>query len=498
MSQNFPEVTDGTYADVGILALQDRDNSVLTWFSGVLAPENPIENQVWNDIANKCVKWYHDFDWETIIDYSKSYITTTNLAANYQPLNSNLTTYSSVTHSGTGFISNEWIPISSFYINKLWNDFKNNIGLGSLAYKSTLSQSDIANGSISIDKIKDNEEPSVEEVFKVGDVIPSFNQGNKSGCVKLSKSPNTVFTVGASASNSTYKGETYKNLFKFIWTNNFIKIYNSNGKDASKGRSWTEDWNNNKQLELPHIVLPEEDAPAEFNINKSAGKTGYSGTYTVKKSGYYYITLVGGGGGGAGLSRDRSSGHGAVVGTGASGSGFKGEILLNKNDVITYSTGSGGNAGVSANAWKRSEGSDGGNSMLKLNGSNLVTCGGGSGCVAEWGASLPEGGVTTIHQPNKFTPNTTQSIKGADGVGTPIGSSNSGTIYSVSGPLGNDYGKGGSAQGFNDFSDAKMESGTGGYFNLKFLAPKEYGTSYSTVKTALDDLHKAITYFMKY
>ena len=120
MSQNFPEVTGDTYAAVGILALQDRDNSVLTWFSGISAPENPIENQVWNDVVSKCVKWYHDSTWETIIDYGKSYITTTNLAANYQPLNSRLTSYSSVSHSGTGFITNQWIPISSFYINKLW------------------------------------------------------------------------------------------------------------------------------------------------------------------------------------------------------------------------------------------------------------------------------------------------------------------------------------------------------------------------------------------
>ena len=496
MSQNFPEVTGDTYAAVGILALQDRDNSVLTWFSGISAPENPIENQVWNDVVSKCVKWYHDSTWETIIDYGKSYITTTNLAANYQPLNSRLTNYSSVSHSGTGFITNQWIPISSFYINKLWNDFKNNIGLGSLAYKSKLTQSDIANGSISINKIVSDQRPTTEAVFNVGDVIPSFNQGNKSGCVKLSKTANTVFTVGASASNSTYKGETYKNLFKFIWTDKFIKIYNSNGKDASKGNTWTADWNNNKQLELPHIDLPEADVPAEFNVNKTAGTIGYSGNYTVKKSGYYYMTLVGGGGGAAASSAG-TWGHQSSC-SGASGSAFKGEILLNKNDVINYNIGAGGNGGNPRGDWGHppSEGSAGGNSVLKLNGSNLVTCSGGGGAIAGWGRhswTEPTGGITTIHQPNRFTANTTQSINGEDGHG--IGNA---LVVSVNGPLGNDYGKGGSAQSFGDNSKPKRESGIAGYFNLKFLAPKEYGTSDSTVKTSLDNMYKAITYFMKY
>lgn len=498
MSQNFPEVTGETYADVGILALQDRDNSVLTWFYGEAAPQNPIENLVWNDFISKCVKWYHDSEWETIIDYGKNYITVTNLAANYQPLNSNLTTYSSVTHSGSGFITNEWIPISSFYINKLWKGFKDNIGLGSLAYKSKLSQSDISNGSISIDKIKSNERPTTDPVFKVGDVIPSFNQGNKSGCIKLSKTANTVFTVGASSSNSTYKGETYKNLFKFIWTNNFIKIYNSNGKVASKGGTWSSDWNSNKQLELPHIDLPEADVPVEFNVNKDASRTGYSGTYTIKKSGYYYITLVGGGGGSAGNSAG-SANHQSVC-SGASGAAFKGEILRNEGDVITYTTGAGGLKGKGWTDWGNpniSEATAGGDSTFKVNGTTYVTCGGGGGGKTVSGKGNrgagyrgyePSGGEVTLYVSGVFS--NMNKIKGADGVG--------GSNVSVNGPLGNNYGKGAPAIGYSNNAMPDLYDGYAGYLNIKFLSPKEYGTSDSNVKTTLDNFYKAITYFMKY
>jgi len=487
MSQNFPNITGEDYIDSGILSLQDRDNAVLTWFGGETTPVNPFEDLVWNDTNSKCIKWYHDDDWETIIDYGQNYITVSNLAYSYQPLNSNLTDYSEVSISGTGFITNEWIPISSFFINKLWSGFKDNIELGSLAYKSSLTQNDIADGCISMSKLATS--VSTDPVFKVGDVIPSFNSGNKAGCVKLSKTANTVFTVGANASNSTYKGDVYKNLYQFIWTNKFVAIYNSNGVAANKGGSWTADWNNNKRLELPHIDLPEANVPAVQKIS-----SGSNVNYKITKSGYYEIMLIGGGGGAAASSAG-TWGHQSAC-SGASGAGFKGTILLDKDNIINYTIGTAGKAGNTKWdwGWPPSEGGAGGNSVLKLNGSNLVTCAGGGGSTAGWERyswTAGTGGSVTIHQANRFS-NVT-SVRGADGHGT-----NDATMMSVNGPFNTTNGKGGSAQAWGDNSTPKIEAGGVGYFTLTFLAPKEYGTTNSTVKTALDNMYNAITYFMKY
>ena len=492
MSQSFPNITGNSYIDSGILALQDRDNATLTWFYGPTAPSNLFENLVWNDITNKKIKWYHNSTWETIIDYGKNYITVPNLAVKYQPINSNLTNYSTVSPSGTGFITNEWIPLSNFFITKMWSGFKDNLGLKNLAYKSKLTPLEIDNSSISLNKL--DEIVETQPVFVTGDVIISFNQGNKSGCIKLSKSSSVKYTLGATASNSTYKGDVYKNLYRFIWTNKFIAIYNSNGVVSTKGGSWSNDWNNNKQLELPCYDIPSNDIPKDKNIGAGVG------TFTVTKSGYYEITLVGGGGGGAGNSAG-TWGHQSLC-CGAAGAGFKGTVLLNKNDVITYTAGQYGNKGNSQTDWGQgiSEGGAGGDSFFRVNGILYVTAGGGGGGKtnsykgnrgAGWVGLEPSGGSVTIHESNKFTNIT--SIKGADGYGT-----SSGNKIEVDGPFHNIYGRGGSAQGFGDNRPSVLGYGHDGYLGFKFLAPKEYGTTNSEVKTQLDNLYSAITYFMKY
>lgn len=492
MAQSFPTVTQNSYIDEAILDLQDRDDAVLTCFSGNTAPSNPFENLVWNDTLHKCLKWYHSNAWETILDYGKQYITQTALAANYQPLNSILTNYSiTLASNAIGFITptGGWIPINSFYLNKLnsTDNIKSALGLKDLAYESTLSAKDIANGSISMNKL--TEDIITDPVYKLGDCIPSFNRGNKAGCIKLSKSVNSVFTIGATSSNSTYKGDVYKQLYQFIWSKFDLPIYTNSGTKSKKGSSWSTDWNSNKQLELPHVVLPEDNAPKEQKFTK-----GTDVNYKITKSAYYEIKLIGGGGGAAASSAG-TWGHQSAC-SGASGAGFTGTILLNEGDIVNYSVGA---AGVTKNVrwdwgWPPSEGSAGGNSVLKLNGNNLVTCAGGGGAVAGWERyswTEPTGGSVTIHQQNKFS-NTT-SIKGADGHGT-----NSSDVVSVNGPFEDNYGKGGSAQAFGDNSTPKVTNGGTGYFSLRFIAPKEYGTTDSTVKSTLDSLYNTITYFMKY
>lgn len=488
MTQKFPDITENDYVDTGILDLQDRDDAVLTLFAGQNAPENPVQDFVWNDLSSHCLKWYNNNDWETIIDYSSNYISQTIMQLTYQPINQKLSDYSSVNVTGTGAISNDtWIPISSFFINKLSKDFIGNLGLGNLAYKSSIAQADIANGCISIDKVSGN--ITNNPVFKVGDTIPSFNAGNKTGCVKLSRSSATIYTIGASASGSTYKGNAYMSLYQMLWNkiSTFgLKLYTSAGVSTSKGGSWSSDWNNNKRLELPHIDLPEANIPAEKTI-----KSGTNVNYTITKSGYYKLTMTGGGGGGAAMGAG-TSGHQASC-SGASGAGFEGEILLNKNDVLTYTIGTGGTKATGSDkSYPGAVATAGGNTVVKLNNANLVTAGGGGGGQAWWRSSyiLPSGGTVTVHQNNRFS-NVTK-ITGENGKGyTHWG------WQEVKGPFNNDYGKGGSATAGSDYNpDAK--NGNAGYLNIKFLAPKEYGSSDSARKKMMDNLYNGIYYFMKY
>lgn len=272
MTQNFKHITVEDYVDESIFDLQDRDDTVLTMSFGVIAPSYTQNDLIWNDAGNNVLKRWNGSLWESIINYTEDYANITYVNRTFQPLNSALTNYSTASIRGLGFINTDFVPFSYFFRDTLLPDFKNGIGLKALAYKSKIGTSDISDGVISNAKLN----PSIIDnpPFKIGDCIPSMNSGNKRGCVKLSNNSSIKYTVGGSASNSTYKGDTYRNLFQFIWTNYNLPIYTSTGAVSNKASSWTEDWNNNKRLELPHIDIPVEDPNAHqssYNVGDYDG-----------------------------------------------------------------------------------------------------------------------------------------------------------------------------------------------------------------------------------
>lgn len=489
MSQKFPDITQNSYIDTGILDLQDRDDSTLTLFSGVNEPSNPFLDAFWNDLTNNCLKYYYNDSWQTLIDYEKVYISKSNVGIKYQPLNQNLTQYSSTTVNEMGFIAyNTFVPMSSFFISKLSVDFVDSIELGKLAYKNSLTSLDIENSSIPEEKLSG--EVQTTPVFNIGDIIPSFSPGNKSGCIKLSKSSANIFTIGATASSSTYKGDKYKNLYEFLWTNyEDLQIYNSGGVITTRGESWSKDWSSNKRLALPSIKSPNEDKPKDILVESSQ-----SGIIRIGKSGYYELTLVGGGGGGGAVGAG-SGGHQESC-SGASGGAVKdGIILLEDGDIISYEVGKGGLKGriCSDTGYPGSKGDSGGDSVVRLNGDNLISASGGEGGQAWWRHSFiaGNGGEGSLEQENVFYsgPNLINGESSA--------STNSNAIMSVSGPLGNNYGRGGDAQATSSYGSMPKD-GFDGYFSLVYLSPKEYKTPDSGVVSTLDILYGGMNYFMKF
>ncbi len=491
MTQKYKNIELEDYIDQAIFDIQDRDDTVLTMYAGVLAPSNPIEDAVWNDVSTKILKRYTESVWETIVDYSNEYISKVKTQTLYQPINSTLTSYSDVTVTGMGILNTELVPLSPFFRDTLLVDFKNGIGLKSLAYKSKINTSDISDGTIPNSKLN----PSIidEAPFQVGDCIPSMNNSTKTGCVKLSTNNSTIYTVGASASGSTYKGEQYKNLFRYVVDNLNLPIYTSTGILTTKSNLWEDDWNSNKRAKLPYIELPEANVPSNINVT-----SGTNTVYTVTKDAYYELTICGGGGGGGAMGAG-TNGHQAAC-SGASAGGFKGVIILNAGDVIQYTVGSGGTKGKEnqSDSGNPNQGGSGGTSNVKLgrNGAtrtDLVTCTGGGGGKAWWrsGYTIPSGGSTTVHRSNEFV-SISVNVNGSNGVG----GANS-NLMSVNGPFGDSYGKGGSAQAWANYTTTTQNGGSG-YFSLKYLAPKEYGTTDASVKASLDTLYSSVTYFMKY
>lgn len=498
MSQKFPDIRSTDYIDTGILDLQHRDDAVLTMFSGEQEPENPFQDLLWNDLSNKCIKWYNNDAWETIINYGTNYISEAALRNNFQELNGTLTTYSSVESGSLGFINNTWVPISSFFINKLSQEIPNNIGLKKLAYKSKLTSNDIEDNSLSVGKVSGGIETNPP--YKVGDCIVSFNIGVKEGCVRLSTKSSVIYTIGSTGSNPTYSGNAYRDLYKFIWENlTNLQIYTSSGVTTIRGSSWEVDWNNNNKLELPHIDLPTENTPSNYTLVNSTvdgtranekldiftqfdSQKTKKGSVSIPKNGYYRLILVGGGGG----SSDRGN-HSDGNGTGGAGAYFNG-ILLLKTGQANYEIGYGGRGcyGYARN----NSAFDGSYSRFSMN-NVYVNCPGGYGGRCSRDGHVEEGikKRTRAGYPQGYSFAPTYNV--STGYLSITGKSSNGLRQAS---WYNPYGKGADTVGGK--SSGKV--GNNGFISLVYIGPEEYGTVDTSVINSLNNLYKSLSYFMKY
>lgn len=499
MSQKFPNIRSTDYIDTGILDLQHRDDAVLTMFSGEQEPENPFQDLLWNDLSHKCIKWYNNDAWETIINYGTNYISEVALRNNFQELNGTLTTYSSVESGSLGFINNTWVPVSSFFINKLSQEIPNNIGLKKLAYKSKLTSNDIEDNSLSVGKVSGDIETNPP--YKVGDCIVSFNISVKEGCVRLSTRSSVTYTIGSVSSNSTYSGNKYINLFKFIWENlTNLPIYTSSGVVTSRGSSWEADWGNNNKLELPHVNLPTENIPSNYTVisstlsdNRKSEKLSIkkdfdsqktkSGSVTIPKNGYYEIILVGGGGG----SSNRGE-HSDGNGYGGAGALFRAKVLLKKG-TLKYEIGYGGKG---CDAYARNHcGFDGSYSRITAN-NVYINCPGGYGgrCSRDEHVEIgiySRGINTGYYQGWSFAPSYTVNTGYLSIVAKSSTGARKNSWYSS-------YGKGGDK--VEDKSSGNV--GNNGFISIVFIGPEEYGTVDTSVINSLNNLYNSLSYFMKY
>lgn len=303
MTQEYKPQTGSSYIDEGIFVLQDRDDAVVTVFAGKNPPEEPFQDLIWNDIVNNVLMRYNEGVWEPMLEYGKHYISEGKIQKEYQPLNENLNTYSKIEPKDLGFANTRFIPMSYFYLNNFFPDAKKSLALGKLGEKNRINTGDIQNKSIAKEQLASD--IITKPTFQIGDVIPSFNNGNKTGCVKLSTSSSITYTVGGVASNSTYKGDTYKNLYKFIWERLGTTIYSSLGVATNKSDSWDTDWNTNKRLALPSpevrvvINIDPSDATVYWrsdfrsgNTNVVTGRVGDKITINISREGWVPATAT--------------------------------------------------------------------------------------------------------------------------------------------------------------------------------------------------------------
>lgn len=478
-----------------------------------LNSQEPHELKFWNPTNES---------WELIINPKLPPVKEFVLSTQYQRLNKNLTQYSKVEipEGDKGLIVNgEFVPVGEIYITGLSNvnsieDFKKVVGLGTLAEKSIINTTTIKNNSIPKSKI--SKDVIVDSPFKIGDTIVSLVNRVKDGFVRLSTSDSQNFTVGNFASSSTYRGDLYFNLFKFIWENLQTDIFTSSGGSASKGASVENDWLANKRLNIPTVLVPNAISPVVSELIPE-GTT--PGTYTVTiPSGVYRLIVIGAGGGcGARNILDSRKGPG---GAGGCGGAFDGYVNLTSG-TYTVVVGKGGEGSNNSRAVYASLGTsaqDGYGSSF----GNIVICEGGTGGKGyrstnqkdkwwnnnDWyGWSRNEsiggqGGEVTLLDSSVLRKDSEPIIKkGENAKGLTGGSNNqdmsrniAGTAYSVNGIP---HGQG---NGYNNGWDGSAEQKTGGdgYVSLRFIAPIEYDTIDPTKIKDLDNLYNSLNFYMKY
>lgn len=445
MVQNLKEVKSTDYIDDGLIDLLERDLSALTLMSGDSFPNDETEDLFYNDMKNKIFYQQNDGVWEKVIEYSSGKENVKNLERKYQPLNQNLTKYSSVTIRNQGFVVNgNLYPITNYFKQTLmtypsYDSFFKGLGLGAISKLNAISNVYIKDYSITPEKLSNTLVST--PVFKSGDICTSFNKNGKNGFLKLANN----ISVGNYSSGATYSGVQFKDLFKELWKRSDLQLLNVRGAVVNKSNNSDTDWNTNCRMMLPNALNVFQTSVGKVLFESSKPETSY--TFNVTIPGYYHVTIVGCGGGSFAYSRNYAKWWNAGA-AGGSGAGFVGYIYF---PVGTYSVKIGA-AGYSEATSKDgvSVSTNGGNSEI----SGVITAGGGGAGIgvdgrAYWGGGYVykagSGGILTIQKPNLVYSNTIKT-NGKAGNGSGYGTHAWGDYSggdSVVQSLGLDYGKGG-------------------------------------------------------
>lgn len=439
MSRDFQNVTGSDYVDVGLEKLLARDLATLTGMSGTGSFSTQISNLIYTDLSTKKIYNVNNGVSTELIDFNpgNTYITTDQLAAGYQPLNSSLTAFAGVSVSQQGAIAyNALVPISNFFNNNFImtdaSTVRTSIGLGSIAQKSVVWNLDITDQSVTLAKLQTP--IPTDSQFVCGDIAYSYKSGNREGFLQLQDGA----TVGNSVSGATYKSSEYSVLFGKLWADLSNKIYTSTGSETTRGVSATADFNNNCRIALPRKLGKFNDVPGTWY--EATPNNSY--TFTAPRSGYYYIQIVGGGGGtGHGSTKKRvntlylsdtfyTSYHTSSSG----GAGFAGVLYL---EPATYTlkagaSSPGGNGGIAGEPSILIKTGEGTTDLIYASGGNCST-----GTIKYVGArfnwdtlSVATGGVLTLSNQLSVVRSDISS-NGADGNSALYNDTNSHTAPAV-------------------------------------------------------------------
>lgn len=235
--------------------LLNRDVTSLTFSAATAFPSDLTEDMI-GRFCNRTdlralyvLTSFNPVVWTLALDYSSTPAKESDVAESYQPLNGNLSKLSDVT-AGANILpyflnSNE---MSSLLLTTLSKnlmtassaaDARTVLGLGSLATKSTVDNSDITANSITTDKLAFTP-VTLNDIYQTGDIKEVYGTTVQDGWINMSGS------IGSAQSQATYANANARDLFILMWSKSGIVI------EPSKGSTAVSDWDANKRLVLPN------------------------------------------------------------------------------------------------------------------------------------------------------------------------------------------------------------------------------------------------------
>jgi len=238
--------------------LLNRDLTALTFSAGTTFPSD-INDDMIGRLVNRTdlnaiyrLKSANPVQWELVLDYSSTILNAVEIAAAYQPKNSNLTALANLSGSTdqvpyfTSSNTMSTFPITSFgksvancadaaAVRTLY-------GLGTLATKDIVGTSDIQDGSITTEKlaftpIQQGDGFMTGDIKESKDSLPQIT----SGWIDCEG------TIGDVSSGANYANENAEALFKLLWTNPDTEV------EPSRGGGAQTDWEDHKRIVLPDV-----------------------------------------------------------------------------------------------------------------------------------------------------------------------------------------------------------------------------------------------------
>lgn len=257
MAEQFDNVKLTDIIRDSLQKLLNRDLTALTFSAGTDFPSDVNDDMI-GRLVNRTdlnsiyrLKTANPVQWELVLDYSSTILNATQIAAAYQPKNSNLTALSGLSGNANQVpyfatsTTMSTFPITTFGQSVLncadAAAVRTLYGLGSLATKDTVGTSDIQDGSITTAKLAFTPIQQ-SDGFMTGDIKESPVPIAENGWIDCQG------TIGDASSEADYANNNAENLFKALWTNQDIEIL------PDRGNSAAEDWLEHKQLVLPDLL----------------------------------------------------------------------------------------------------------------------------------------------------------------------------------------------------------------------------------------------------